>query len=194
MSRATPPDDPSDAALIRDVLNGRADSFGHLVERYQRPYLLYAKRMVSSQALAEDIVQESFVTAYEKLDSCEQPERFASWCFHIVRNRCYDYLRSPRSKSEGPEVLEELPAEAADPERGVERSDLRTALARALESLSPLLREAFVMYHEEELTYPEMAERLGASESALKMRVKRAREELQSRLEAYGPRRDSRPT
>ncbi len=184
---ASPSDDPSDARLIREVLNGQGDRFGHLVERYQRPYLLYAMRMVSSEAVAEDIVQESFVTAYEKLDSCEHPERFASWCFHIVRNRCYDYLRSPRSKSEGPEVLEELPADAADPGRGAEQSDLRAALARALEALSPLLREAFVMYHEEELTYPEMAERLGASESALKMRVKRAREELQDRLDAYGP-------
>ncbi|MFW6083913.1 MAG: RNA polymerase sigma factor [Gemmatimonadota bacterium] len=184
---AAPPDDPSDGRLIREVLDGDADRFGSLVERYQRPYLLYATRMVSSRAVAEDIVQESFVTAYEKLESCEHPERFASWCFHIVRNRCYDHLRSPRSRSEEPDVLEELPAEVDDPAHGAERSDLRAALIRALEELSPLLREAFVVYHEEELTYPEMADRLGASESALKMRVKRAREELQDRLDAYGP-------
>lgn len=183
-------DGPPDEALIRDTLNGKPDRFGQLVERYQRPYLLYAVRMVSSRGVAEDIVQESFITAYEKLDSCEQPERFASWCFHIVRNRCYDHLRSPRSQSEDLETpeLEELPSGGSDPARVAEQSELRAALVRALDTLSPLLREAFVMYHEEGLTYPEMAKRLGASESALKMRVKRAREELQDRLEAYGDR------
>ena len=142
--------------------------------------------MVSSPAVAEDIVQDSFVTAYEKLETCDRPERFASWCFHIVRNRCHDHLRSPRSRASGPEALETLQADDEDPAESAERSALRTALLEAVGSLSPLLREAFVLYHEQSMTYPQMAERLGASESALKMRVKRAREELQGKLSAFG--------
>jgi len=180
-----PPSGPSDAALIAAVLDGDREPFRVLVERYQRAYLLYATRMVSSEATAQDIVQDAFVTAFEKLATCEQPERFASWCFHIVRNGCHDHLRSPASRSAGPDPLDTLAAEGEDPSRAAERSDLRNAVLEAVRSLSPTLREAFVLYHEQSLTYPEMAERLGASESALKMRVKRARDELQERLAAY---------
>lgn len=176
---------PPDEVLVAAVLNGDKEAFRGLVERYQEAYLLYAGRMVSSRAMAEDIVQDSFVTAYEKLKTCENPERFASWCFHIVRNRCHDHLRSPRTRASGAEDLETLQSDEEDPAEAVERSDLRTALLRAVASLSPLLREAFVLYHEHSLTYPQMAERLGASESALKMRVKRAREELQVRLSDF---------
>lgn len=176
---------PPDAALVEAVLNGDREAFRGLVERYQEAYLLYAGRMVSSRAVAEDVVQESFVAAYEKLETCEHPERFASWCFHIVRNRCHDHLRSPRSRDFGPEELETLQADEVDPAEAAELSDLRAALLVAVASLSPLLREAFVLFHEQSLTYPQMAERLGASESALKMRVKRAREELQARLSDF---------
>lgn len=174
-----------DEVLVAAVLNGDKEAFRGLVERYQEAYLLYATRMVSSRTVAEDVVQDSFITAYGKLDTCERPERFASWCFHIVRNRCHDHLRSPRSRASGPEGLGSMQADEEDPAHAVERSDLRCALLQAVASLSPLLREAFVLYHEQSMTYPQMAERLGASESALKMRVKRAREELQVKLSAF---------
>lgn len=177
--------DPPDEVLIAAVLNGDREAFRGLVERYQEAYLMYADRMLSSRAVAEDVVQDSFITAYEKLETCERPERFASWCFHIVRNRCHDHLRSPRSRATDLEDFETLPADEEDPAQAVERSDLRIALLGAVASLSPLLREAFVLYHEHSLTYPQMAERLGASESALKMRVKRAREELQVLLSDF---------
>lgn len=176
---------PPDEVLIAAVLNGDREAFRGLVDRYQEAYLLYAGRMVSSRAVAEDIVQDSFITAYEKLETCDRPERFAAWCFHIVRNRCHDHLRSPRSRASDAKDLDTMPAADADPAEAAELADLRTALVGAVASLSPLLREAFVLYHEQSLTYPQMAERLGASESALKMRVKRAREELQARLSDF---------
>lgn len=176
---------PPDERLITAVLNGDKEAFRGLVERYQEAYLLYAGRMLSSRAVAEDVVQDSFITAYEKLETCDRPERFASWCFQIVRNRCHDHLRSPRSRASDQEDFDTLQADDEDPAEAVERADLRAALLGAVAALSPLLREAFVLYHEHSLTYPEMAERLGASESALKMRVKRAREELQARLSDF---------
>jgi RNA polymerase sigma-70 factor (ECF subfamily) len=172
----------SDAELIAAVLDGDAAAFGRLVERYQVAYVRYATRMLSDRALAEDLVQASFVAAYEKLEACENPERFPAWCFQIVRNRCHDHLRSPESRSQGPDPLRSIPSPRADPAVSAERAELRRAIGIALQDLSPLLREAFLLYHAESLTYPEMARRLGASESAVKMRVKRAREALQEEL------------
>lgn len=173
---------PPDEVLVSAVLRGDPDSYRILVERYQAAYLRYAIRMLPSRPVAEDIVQDGFVVAYEALATCEHPERFAAWCFHIIRNRCHDYLRSPSSRMAEPEDLESLAAAEEDPEQEMERADLRMAIVRAVEALPPLLREAFVLHHQEALTYPQMAERLDASESALKMRVKRAREALQERL------------
>lgn len=176
----------SDEALVAAVLDGRVREYRRLVERYQRPFLRYAERMVSSPAVAADVVQDSFVSAYRKLDTCEQPERFAAWCFQIVRNRCHDHLRAPeRERSAGPEPLESMPSNQEDPAAAAERSEVRRAIRRAVGDLSPVLREAFVLYHEGSLTYAEMAGRLSASESAVKMRVKRARDALQEKLAAY---------
>lgn len=175
----------NDAALIAAVLHGNDAAFGELVERYQYAYVRYATRMLSSRAQAEDVVQDSFVAAWERLDGCEKPERFAAWCFRIVRNRCHDRLRSPESRSDGAEPLDSLPHPGAGPATALERVELRDAIAAALRGLSPLLREAFVLYHEDALTYPEMARRLETSESAVKMRVKRARDALQEQLSAW---------
>lgn len=178
--------DRPDEEIIARVLDGRPEAYRDLVERYQRPFLRYAQRMVSSPAVAADVVQDSFVKAYRELDRCEHPERFAAWCFQIVRNRCHDHLRGPeQQRSAGSEPLESMPTERSDPAVTAERSDLRLAIRRAVAELSPTLREAFVLYHESALTYPEMAERLGASASAVKMRVKRARDALRERLAAY---------
>lgn len=172
----------SDGELIAAALDGDDAAFGRLVEKYQVAYVRYATRMLSNRALAEDLVQDSFVAAYERLETCENPERFPAWCFQIVRNRCHDHLRGPESRNQGPEPLRSMPSPRSGPAVSTERAELRQAIVAALQGLSPLLREAFVLYHAESLTYPELARRLQASESAIKMRVKRAREALQKEL------------
>ncbi|MEE9207848.1 MAG: RNA polymerase sigma factor [Gemmatimonadota bacterium] len=175
----------SDAELVEAVLQGDRESFRPLVQRYQTPLLRYAVRMVSRRAVAEDIVQDTLVSAYENLASCRNPERFAAWCFQILRNRCLDHLRGPRYRTEGPGGLETLETDLGNPEREAEHALARSAISMAVEELPPLLREAFVLFHQESVSYREMAERLDASESALKMRVKRAREALQKALADY---------
>jgi RNA polymerase sigma-70 factor, ECF subfamily len=173
----------TDAELVAAVLGEDRESFRPLVERYQKGLIRYAVRIVSNLDAAEDMVQDTLVAAYEKLASCQEPERFGAWCFRILRNRCRDYLRSPEHRSMGSDALLTTETELGDPVRDTERSIIRSDVSRALASLPPLLREAFVLFHLESLSYPEMADRLDASRSALKMRVKRAREALQAALD-----------
>ncbi|MEN8144093.1 MAG: sigma-70 family RNA polymerase sigma factor [Gemmatimonadota bacterium] len=175
----------SDAEHVAAVLRGDRESFRPLVQRYQDSLFRYAVRMVSSQTAAEDIVQDTLVSAYEKLAMCRDPDRFAAWCFQILRNRCHDYRRGPRGRIEDSAGLETLPTSLGDPVREVEQSQARSAISVALSELPPLLREAFVLFHQESVSYREMSRRLNASESALKMRVKRAREALQEALAHY---------
>jgi RNA polymerase sigma-70 factor (ECF subfamily) len=172
---------PTDAELIAEVLAGRTDRFARLVERYQEAMFRHAAGMVGDPDAAADLVQDSFVKAYTHLATCLEPDRFAAWVFRILRNRCMDHLKNLRQRSV---PLDEQAAAAgdADPIRGLERTEAARAVERALARLPAAQREAFLLKHVEELSYEEMAERLDASVSALKMRVMRAREALQEML------------
>lgn len=172
---------PSDGEVVRRVLDGDREAFGLLVERYQDPLYRHALRMLDGEDAAADAVQDALIRGYEKLDRCRDPGRVGGWLFRITANLCRDRLRARR---EDRVALEDAPQSAGevDPEDELRRLELRSELEQALGSLSAEKREAFVLKHLEELTYEEMAHRTDASVSALKMRVHRAREELQELL------------
>lgn len=177
-------DERSDGAVVEAVLDGRPDEFGVLVDRYEDRLYRHLCRMAGREELAAELLQQTFVRSYERLEQCRDPERVGGWMFRIASNLCRDRLRS----RDGSEVgLEEAPplesgtgSPAAEAERGELRSDLEDALARIGEEK----REAFLLKHLEEYTYEEISELLGVGVSAVKMRVHRAREELQDLLEA----------
>jgi RNA polymerase sigma-70 factor, ECF subfamily len=172
----------SDAELVSAVLGGETDAFGELVRRYQHVYYRFAVRMLGSRDDADDALQSAFVRAYRNLASCREPSRFGAWLYMIVINECRTGVIA-RQRREARFVHDE---DSLDVSVEVEESgmpqDLET-IQRALERLPPDQREAFVLKHVEELEYDEMAGLTGVSVSALKMRVKRARERLKQLLE-----------
>jgi len=134
---------------------------------------------------AADVVQQAFIKGYRNLDRCRDPERVGGWLFRIAVNLCKDHLKG-RVRREVPlDAGEPLRATRGLPEEGAERSEIREEIYRALQSLSDEQREAFVLKHVEGWSYEEMAEKLEVSVPALKMRVHRAREQLQGLLEHY---------
>jgi RNA polymerase sigma-70 factor, ECF subfamily len=172
-----------DAAVIARVLEGDLQQFARLVERYQTPLFRYAASMVLDHAAAADLVQDAFVCAYVRLASCRDRTRFRAWLFQMLRNRCLDYLKDVRRKIVPLDALGAV-ADAADrPDACVERVRLREDIRGAVAALPDLQREAFVLRHVEGLAYEAMADLLGVSVSALKMRVLRAREALAAALE-----------
>jgi RNA polymerase sigma-70 factor (ECF subfamily) len=130
---------------------------------------------------AADAVQSALIKAYRSLGRCRDPERVGSWLFRIGANACKDLLKSRRA-TVPVEAVHGLEAEEGDPEREAERSRVRSEIDRALASLAVEQREAFVMKHIEGWSYTEMSRILDVSVPALKMRVHRAREELQDLL------------
>lgn len=171
-----------DAGLVRRVLDGDTAAYRVLVERHEDVLFRRARAILGGDDdAARDVVQEAFVKAYQRLGSCSRPDRFGGWVYRVVRNRCYDELRSPRRRGVPLRAAGTLPGEE-DPEADLERAGLRRMIGAALGQLSPTLREAFVMKHVDGLSYDEMQEATGVARSALKMRVMRAREELEGRL------------
>ena len=169
-----------DQQIIAGVLAGDRDAFATLIQRYSDPLYRHALGMTGSPDVAEDILQQSFIKAYNHL--AEVRGRFDAWLFRIVANGCKDWLKNIRRTHVSYDE-DDQPSSFNTPDEDLDRSELRRDLDRALGSLAPSLREAFVMKHVEGRSYEEMADLLGTTVGALKMRVHRAREALQALLE-----------
>jgi RNA polymerase sigma-70 factor, ECF subfamily len=182
-SQAEPPQEDqidADQAIIDRVLAGDQELFATLIGRYSDPLYRHAVGMTGSPDDAADILQNSFIKAYQHLG--EVRGRFDAWVFRIVANGCKDWLKNIRRTHLSYEE-DDQPSGYETPEEELDRGELRGDLDEALNALAPSLREAFVMKHVEGRSYEEMAELLETSVGALKMRVHRAREALQKLLE-----------
>ena len=177
---AATPETDSDQDIIARVIAGDRDAFAVLIGRYSDPLYRHALGMTGSPDVAEDILQTSFIKAYHHLG--EVRGRFDAWLFRIVANGCKDWLKNIRRTHLSYEE-DDQPSNYSTPDEDLDRSELRSDLDRALAELAPSLREAFIMKHVEGRSYEEMADLLGTTVGALKMRVHRAREALQALLE-----------
>ncbi len=173
----------TDAEAINRVLDGDPNAFAVLVGRYGDACARFARRMLGNRVDAEDAVQDSFLRAYRALGAYRHRDRFRAWLFRIVANQCRTVLDRRRRERRWL-VTDEQAAASVGVESGAGRAEARDGLERALALLDPLLREALLLKHGEELEYSEMAEITGASVSALKMRVKRACDVVRPALEA----------
>ncbi len=174
--------DPSDGEVVSRVLDGDREAFRVLVRRHEDMLFAHAVRMTGRGDVAADLVQASLIKAYTSLDRCRNPEKFGAWAFRIVANQCKDYLKNVRRRNVDLDAVEPVAGDW-DPDRDLERTELRRQLDAALGTLPAEQREAFVMKHEDGRSYEEMSELLDVSVGALKMRVHRAREALIELLE-----------
>lgn len=180
-SGSSGPSGPSDAEVIARVLSGDVEAFGVLINRYEGGLLRFATRMLGSRDAAADAVAEGLVRAYRHLASCRDPARFRTWAFRIVANRCKSHLAR---RPVGDISLDDAPPVAAseNADAAFERADQLERLERALATLTPEKREAFVLKHLDGMSYDEMAAVTGERIPTLKMRVHRAREALLAAL------------
>ena len=171
----------TDASLVRAVLDGDTSAFTSLVDRHARVCLRFATRMLGNPQDAEDVTQETFLRAYTALDRYDTTLTFQTWLMSILVNRCRTALASRRRRDARVVLDDGLVEGAASPM--VDDAAMRDAITRALAQLDHKQREAFLLKHLEELSYEEMSAVTGVGVSALKMRVQRACERLQTLLE-----------
>ena len=166
--------------LVRAAQSGDVRAFASLVDAYYARCLRFALHMLSSQADAEEAVQDTFVRVYRALPTYVEQESFEPWLFRILANRCRSAGARERRRAEFVEFGEvpDRPSEGRHDDSIAWRDEIGLALA----SLPPEQREAFLMRHVEDLSYEDMAIATGAGISALKMRVKRACDSLRVRL------------
>lgn len=180
---------------ISRILAGEKHRYGTLVDRYQRRLYWSCLRMLDDPDEAEDVVQETFVRAYEKLTSYEPQYRFYTWVYSIARNRCLNLLRrrkawgfvSLSSSSQEPHSGKGLQlASAHDTSEGVHDGDLGRALHDCRQALPDDQREVFDLRHDDEFSYAEIAQVLSVPQGTVMSRLSRAREKMRDCLQAKG--------
>lgn len=177
-----PAAEPPEHELVALARTGDARAYGVLVERSYARFLRFALRMLGDRRDAEEVVQDTFVRAYRALDRYEDRDRFSAWAFRILLNQCRTAYGKQRTQARY------FVASAAPPETPVDpapESVWSRDVAQALADLPADIREALLLKYIEEMSYEEIADLTGIGVSALKMRLKRAREKLQIRLERH---------
>jgi len=173
--------DLPDALLVERARRGEAVAFEALVRRHYRAAYMVALALLGSAMDAEDVTQDAFVRAIERLDDLQRPERFAPWLMQIVRNRARNYHNYRRVRSTQP--LDAVSAAGdADTEGDAERSDLRGELESALSELSEIQREVVLLHDMEGWKHREIAEALDLSEGMSRQHLMVARRTLRERL------------
>jgi RNA polymerase sigma factor (sigma-70 family) len=173
--------DEATSALVHRARRGEPAAFEALVRAYLRPTYAVALAIVGRPADAEDVAQDALVLAFERLDSCREPGRFAAWLLQIARNQAKNWLdrRKLRDVPAGDGGAEPIDP-AAQPDAGVERR----GLLRALWALRPAEREVVLLHDLEGWTHGEIAAALGISEVHSRQHLFQARQRLRAALGA----------
>jgi len=179
-----PPDDALDARLVERVRRGDAAAFDELVTRHARRAFAVAYRVMGQREDAEDLVQEAFLAALERIDTFQAGRAFAPWLYRILVNRGLN-----ARKARALRVTEEIPATVAAsgalPDRAAERSELRGELRSALDALPERQRLVVELFELEGFTSPEIAALLEIPEGTVRWHLHEARKVLRGVLAPF---------
>jgi RNA polymerase sigma-70 factor (ECF subfamily) len=175
--------------LLARARQGDLPAFEEIVRRHQRRVYGVALRIVRSHAVADDVVQDAFLRAWQSLDRFELGRPFGPWVCRIAANLALNHVRSPVAREDPlPEGHGETRSVQGNPLDAVLDGEAQGLLQEALETLPPEQRAVFVLRAVEEMSYAEIAEALELSPGTVMSRLFRAREKLARALGPYlGP-------
>jgi len=193
---------PADSEIVKRAQAGDHDAFRILVERYQGRAYGLALRILRNEEQAKDAVQDSFLKVYRSLDRFEGRAGFYTWLYRIVMNQCLDHKRRDKSDREvewndesavGVLDASELAASPAGrdadreaPDVAIERSEIRQAVARAINALPEDARRTIQLREIDGLSYKEIAEAMGIPKGTVMSRLHYARQRLRELLQEAG--------
>jgi RNA polymerase sigma-70 factor (ECF subfamily) len=184
-----------ETTLVSLSREGDTAAFGELVRRYEGKIFRLAQHVTQNREDAEDVLQETFMKAYEHLDQFQGNSKFYTWIVRIAVNQALMKLRRRKTDKSvsldeaidtGEDtMLREIAAWDEDPEQRFSRDELGSILDTAVQSLEPPYRSVFMLRDVDELSTEETAEALGLSVPAVKSRLLRARLQLREKLTRY---------
>jgi RNA polymerase sigma-70 factor, ECF subfamily len=174
-------------SLIEQCLAGDQLAWEQVVRQNWRKVFNVAYKFVGKHDEAEDLTQDIFLKIFKALNTFDRRANFQTWIISISRNLCIDHYRSVRKERQTiARDVDSSDLQPATSERGpyaqAEHQDLKAQLRQALDTLPITLRTAVVLRDLQELSYQEIADRLGLPEGTVKSRINRGRIELAHQL------------
>lgn len=180
-----------DDVLVREAMGGSEHSYEKLVSKYQRALHFHIRKMVKNHEQIEDLVQETFVKAFENLNRYNTDYAFSTWLYRIATNHTIDYLRKKKLqtlsidepvKTKSGEMEMQLPDETARTDRDIIRKQRQRMVREAIKGLPKKYRKVIQLRHMEEKSYQEISEVLDKPLGTVKAHIFRAREMLYKKL------------
>jgi RNA polymerase sigma factor (sigma-70 family) len=175
-----------DAALVAASIEGDRRAFGEIVSRYQRLLCSLAYASLGNLGASEDVAQEAFIEAWNKLGNLREPEKLKSWLCGILRFKISHHHRAEARQPmrHASELNEAGALESNDEpiEDTVMKEEEQTLLWQALETVPETYRETLVLYYREHRSVEHVANELDLSEDAVKQRLSRGRKLLQEKM------------
>jgi len=172
-----------DGCIVQDCLNGKPEAFGILVDKYKAGIYAYVCAEVRNFQDAEDVTQEVFLKAYHNLRSLRRWESFGFWLYRIARNQCKKWVRSQSRRPDSSLIEDQDPKVVEKPSLDAYRvGQVDESLWEALGSLSEIYREVILLHYFGGMTIKNIARAIGASPSAIGMRLNRARAQLKEEM------------
>lgn len=173
----------SDRAIVSAVAEGDPAALGALYDRFQRDVYRFVARLAAASE-ADDFVQMSFLEAYRSAPRFRGDSAVKTWLFGIAANLVRTHHRGAQRKQRAHESLKTMPRRPpTDPGEAITREQQRQWVARAIDSLSPALREAYVLCVIEDMPVKDAAKALGVREASMYRRLTDARHAIRAAIE-----------
>jgi RNA polymerase sigma-70 factor (ECF subfamily) len=182
-----------DGKLVHRAKAGSEEAFEELVRSHEKMVYHLALRMTGNPEDASDLTQEAFISAFRALPGFKGESSFSTWIYRLATNACIDFLRREKRRQtvslvaqdeDGEQRVLELPDPCGNPVAELEQKELREAIHRGMDQLSPEHRRILLLREISGLNYQEIAESLGLEEGTVKSRIARARLRLREILMA----------
>jgi len=181
--------DKSDLELIQEFQSGSSPAFDALYERYRRPLYGYVNRQMQGHtSQADDVFQQTWMRAIDNLSTYRDQEKFSAWLMRIAHNLIIDYYRSlkRRAEDELDDTYGDTTADTSDetPGREMDERERARRLTAALNSLTPELREVFLL-RRENIPFQQIAKIQNCSVNTSLARMRYAIKQLTDKLKDW---------
>lgn len=165
----------------------KSEDFRHFYEQYRIPLYTFILRMVKNKELAEDLMQDTFVSAVKSFDQFDKNRNFMSWLFGIAHKRTIDHFRHEKIVQTHKDKEDSTLGTNLDrPDTVLEKDQMREVLSAALETLSPVQREVFLMREMGGVSFKDIAEITGTSVNTALGRMRLALKNIRIEFEKRG--------
>lgn len=172
----------TDEELIEDFLDGDTGAFRLLVERYHDPLLRFLFRLTGERSTAEDVFQDAFLQVHQSIETFDPTRRFKPWLFTIAANKARDTLRKQNRRaavslstkprdSESGSLIDLFQIDLPGPEFRLEKEEQGRMVQRAVDAMSPRLREILLLAYFQRMSYQQIAEALDIPLGTVKSRL-----------------------